>query len=73
LFLIGFLGLASTLSAQDVFDPLDATDDDAQTGIAVGEKIPPFQAVDQNGKSWNFEALKGPNGAVIVFHRSADW
>ena len=51
LFLIGFLGLASTLSAQDVFDPLDATDDDAQTGIAVGEKIPPFQAVDQNGKS----------------------
>jgi len=70
-FAIGLFACAA-LSAQE-FDPLDPTDDDAQTGLAVGEKIPAFQSVDQNGKSWDFDSLKGPNGAVLVFHRSADW
>ena len=59
--------------AQEVFDPLDPTDDDELVGIAVGEKIPSFVAVDQHGKSWSFDTLKGPKGAVLVFHRSADW
>ena len=70
--LVWLLG-APLVVGQEVFDPLDPTDDDAQTGIAVGEAIPPFEAVDQNGKSWTFESLRGPNGAVLVFHRSADW
>ena len=61
------------LVAQVEFDPLDPTDDDEQTGIEVGAKIPDFRAVDQNGKVWGFDDLKGPNGAVLIFHRSADW
>jgi peroxiredoxin len=44
-----------------------------RTGVAVGEKIPPFEALDQNGRSWTFDSIKGPNGAVLLFYRSADW
>ena len=43
------------------------------TGPAVGEKIPDFEAVDQNGKRQTFDSLKGPNGLLLMFHRSADW
>ena len=68
-----FSSWAFMVSAQDDFDPLDPEDDDAQTGVAVGARIPDFRAVDQNGESWDFDRLKGPNGAVLVFHRSADW
>jgi peroxiredoxin len=56
-----------------VFDPIEPSDDDAQTGIAVGAKVPAFSAMDQNGKAWDFESLKGPKGLVLLFHRSADW
>ena len=74
-----FLALLSSLlmtpvvHAQEDFDPFDPTDDDAQMGLEVGAKIPQFRAVDQNGKVWDFDALKGPKGAVLIFHRSADW
>ncbi len=71
--LLSILLMTPVIHAQEDFDPLDPTDDDAQMGIDVGTKIPEFRAVDQNGKVWDFDALKGPKGAVLVFHRSADW
>ncbi len=71
--LVAILLMAPLMRAQEDFDPLDPTDDDAQMGIEVGARIPEFRAVDQNGKEWDFDALKGPKGAVFVFHRSADW
>lgn len=43
------------------------------TGIAVGQKIPSFRAPDQNGRMQDFNAIRGPKGAVIMFNRSADW
>ena len=49
------------------------TESKLPTGPAVGQKIPPFEAVDQNGKRQTFESLKGPNGLLLLFHRSADW
>jgi hypothetical protein len=42
-------------------------------GIPVGEKIPPFEAKDQQGKVQTFESIRGPKGAFLVFYRSADW
>ena len=71
--LIAILLMAPLMHAQEDFDPPDPTDDDAQMGIDVGARIPEFRAVDQNGKVWDFDSLKGPKGAVFVFHRSADW
>ena len=43
------------------------------TGLAIGEKIPPFQLRDQNGKLQDFNSIRGPQGAAIYFVRSADW
>jgi hypothetical protein len=42
-------------------------------GPAVGEKVPPFDAVDQNGQHRDLASLRGPRGLVLLFFRSADW
>jgi hypothetical protein len=42
-------------------------------GPEIGDRIPSFEAPDQNGRVRSFDAVRGPNGAFIVFHRSADW
>ncbi len=43
------------------------------TGPEVGATIPAFEAVDQTGAKRTFESLAGPNGLLLLFHRSADW
>ena len=43
------------------------------TGPAVGERIPAFAALDQNGRERTFANLRGEEGLLILFHRSADW
>jgi len=42
-------------------------------GPAVGEAIPRFEARDQTGRLRTLEDLKGPNGLMLLFFRSADW
>jgi peroxiredoxin len=42
-------------------------------GLAVGQKAPAFSARDQFGAQQTLETLKGPNGTVLLFFRSADW
>jgi cytochrome oxidase Cu insertion factor (SCO1/SenC/PrrC family) len=64
LLVAGAVLLAASAAAQDA--PL-------ATGPAVGEAIPAFSAVDQNGQRQSFDSLKGPNGLLLLFHRSADW
>jgi peroxiredoxin len=41
--------------------------------LQIGSKIPLLTGIDQFDKSRDFENLKGPNGLVILFYRSADW
>jgi hypothetical protein len=43
------------------------------TGLAVGQKAPNFSARDEFGHVQTLETLKGPNGTVLLFFRSADW
>ena len=43
------------------------------SGPDVGQRIPDFSAYDQNGNSVSLQDVMGPNGAMVVFHRSADW
>jgi len=43
------------------------------TGPEIGQKIPLFRASDQHGKLQDFNSIRGPKGAMIVFFRSADW
>jgi hypothetical protein len=42
-------------------------------GLAVGQKAPAFSVRDQLGRVQTLDTLKGPNGTVLLFFRSADW
>ncbi len=42
-------------------------------GLAVGQKAPAFSARDQFGRVQTLDTLKGTNGTVLLFFRSADW
>lgn len=57
------LGLLESKEGVTPFDP----------GPALGERLPAFEAVDQDGRSRTFESLRGPKGLVLLFFRSADW
>jgi hypothetical protein len=42
-------------------------------GPQVGERVPDFALVDQGGTSRTLQSILGPNGALLVFFRSAEW
>ncbi len=42
-------------------------------GLAVGQKAPDFSLRDQFGHVQTLDSLKGANGTVLLFFRSADW
>jgi hypothetical protein len=42
-------------------------------GLAVGQKAPAFSIPDQYGHVQTLSTLKGTNGTVLLFFRSADW
>jgi hypothetical protein len=42
-------------------------------GLAVGQKAPAFSLRDQFGQLQTLDSLKGANGIVLLFFRSADW
>jgi hypothetical protein len=42
-------------------------------GLAVGEKAPAFSLRDEFGRVQTLETLKGANGTILLFFRSADW
>ena len=57
------LGLLVSSEGAPPFDP----------GPAVGDRLPVFEVVDQDGRPRTFESLRGPRGLVLLFFRSADW
>jgi hypothetical protein len=42
-------------------------------GLEIGQQAPAFALSDQFGKKQSSETLKGSNGTVLLFFRSADW
>jgi len=42
-------------------------------GLEVGQKAPHFSLRDEFGQTQTLDSLKGPNGTVLLFFRSADW
>lgn len=42
-------------------------------GLPVGSNTPAFSFLDQFGHPQSNETLRGPNGTVLLFFRSADW
>ncbi len=45
----------------------------ASLGPQIGERVPDFSLPDQSGQVRTLESILGPNGAMLLFHRSADW
>src|SRR5271167_4345235 len=52
---------------------VNATNDNYATGPEPGERIPEFALPDENGVVRSLADLAGPEGLLLVFHRSADW
>jgi cytochrome oxidase Cu insertion factor (SCO1/SenC/PrrC family) len=72
--LLAGLSAALTVPGQaQEFDRPSSSDESMTTGPAVGERIPDFAGIDQHGKRLSWSEIKGPNGALILFYRSADW
>lgn len=45
----------------------------AELGPQIGERVPDFELRDQFGQIQTLDSIMGPNGAMLLFHRSADW
>jgi len=66
-------GFALPSMAQNFVTEIPPASRGMVSGPEVGEQVPDFQAYDQNGNLVGLDDVMGPNGAMIVFHRSADW
>lgn len=66
--LLGFLALTSVQERS-----ASGHDGSSSIGRPVGDKAPAFAARDQFGNEQTDESVRGPNGTVILFFRSADW
>jgi hypothetical protein len=68
--LVGFLLIgSSTFTSAQTRTPIDVS----ALGPQVGDRVPGFSLPDQNGQLQSLESVRGPNGSLILFHRSADW
>ena len=65
--------LAGSALAQNFLTDIPAGSRGMVSGPEIGEPIPDFSAYDQNGNQVGLDDVMGPNGAMVVFHRSADW
>jgi hypothetical protein len=45
----------------------------SRVGPPVGAEAPAFTLTDHTGAARSLAGLLGPNGALLVFSRSADW
>ena len=64
LYFVSAIALAATGLAQPNVEAI---------GPAVGAAVPAFSGVDQFGRTQTLQSVLGPNGAMLVFFRSADW
>ena len=76
---VAVMALGAGWRAMQSETPLDEATQDrtpidvASLGPQVGEQVPEFSLPDQNGQVHTLESILGPNGAMLLFHRSADW
>jgi cytochrome oxidase Cu insertion factor (SCO1/SenC/PrrC family) len=73
--LVAALALAALNQSAPVTPVLEsaAANPAATAGPAIGAMLPAFELPDQSGARRRFDDLKGPEGLLLVFFRSADW
>ncbi len=64
-----FLTVASGSTFAQDREPIDVD----VLGPQVGDIVPDFELRDQHGQLQTLESVRGPNGSLILFYRSADW
>jgi cytochrome oxidase Cu insertion factor (SCO1/SenC/PrrC family) len=69
--MLGVLALAANPFAHAGREATEV--DTPAVGLEVGQQAPAFSGTDQFGHEQTNESLKGSNGTVILFFRSADW
>jgi hypothetical protein len=47
--------------------------DTSRIGPGIGTQVPEFSGTDQFGRTHTLASSLGPQGAMLVFFRSADW
>lgn len=47
--------------------------DTSKIGPQVGEVVPAFEGIDQDGNRRSLSSVFGTRGAMLVFFRSSDW
>ena len=67
------LSLITPVSPPPVMAQTRARIDISKLGPQMGERVPDFELRDQNGRTQTLRSIMGPKGAMLVFHRSADW
>ena len=68
---ISFFGIVTLVCAQQPQPGVAAGA--PSIGLEVGSNAPAFELRDQNGQKQSNETLKGANGTILLFFRSADW
>jgi hypothetical protein len=63
----------SPVAAQPQSGPAAAPVDVRRLGPQLGERAPEFSLPDQTGVVRTLQSVMGPNGAMLVLYRSADW
>ena len=62
-----------TVPASPPPSSLAAGEATAGPGPAVGQPLPAFEALDQQGRTQTLESLRGPNGLYLNVNRSVVW
>ncbi len=65
--------LAAIAGAALIFFLVSPAQAENATGPEVGTKIPDIGTYDQHGKVRTFEDLRGSEGLLVLFYRTADW
>lgn len=66
-----FAGVSALLAVQE--SPVGNPTVTPSLGLQVGQRAPMFALSDQFGQKQSNDTLKGSNGTVLLFFRSADW
>ena len=66
-----FTGVFGLAAAQE--SPSTKAHPAPSIGLEIGQQAPAFALPDEFGREQTNQTLKGANGTVLVFFRSADW
>ena len=66
-----FVGVSSFVAGQE--NPSTNRTAPPSIGIEVGQQAPSFVLSDQFGHEQSNDTLKGSQGTILLFFRSADW